>query len=193
MKKWLQLLLISSLAVGLAACSDDVETTEEKAEEIEQEEIEEVEEVEEVEDEKEMVQEIKQDEEPEEEVVVEIEQEEVTELSEEEEGLTKEDVKGIIEDYALGEGDRLEDFSFENGVVYYKVSLGEHNILTPDVLAETMYSRLGDELLEHEGWDTLKVEFVDLGKTVSFDYDEHEKNEYNLKYFPSLEISERLQ
>ena len=187
MKKWLQVLFASSLVLSLAACSDDTESVEEK-EEVEQEAVQE---------EKQEAEDVELAEESEQEDVEEAEQEDKTglpaeDLSEEKGILAEDNLQSIIEEYALGASDQLEDFSYEDGVVYYKVSLGEHDTLTPEMLAELMYSRLGDEILKYEGWDTLTVEFVDLGKTVSFDYDEHEENEYNLKYFPSLEINERL-
>ena len=113
-------------------------------------------------------------------------------LSEEKGELTEERAKEIVEEYALGEGDTAEVVSFEDGVLFYKMSLAPNDLLPLTAQAQTAYSRLGDELFQYTGWKTLKVEFVELNRTVSFDYDEYEENEYGLKYFPSLEIEERL-
>ena len=116
----------------------------------------------------------------------------VMDLSEDKGELTIEDAKEAVEYYALGGNDTLEAMTFEDGHIFYKISIAPHDQLPPVLLAETMYSHLGDELFKYTGWETLTVEFVELNRTVTFNYDEYEENEYGLKYFPSRIIEERL-
>lgn len=57
-------------------------------------------------------------------------------------------------------------------------------------MAVNGYSQLADELLKHEGWQTLTVTYANVG-SVSMNRNEKETNEIG-DYFPTLKIEERM-
>jgi hypothetical protein len=144
-----------------------------------------------------LTEEVEREEEPVEDPIQEEVQEEVEKEMEEpvEEpapaaALTEAEVKELIAYHAIGEADSLSDVSVQNREIKATISLGPTDPFSPSDMAVTRYSQLSDELLTHEGWDTLTVTFSNIG-TVSMHRDEKESNEYG-DYFPSLQIEERL-
>ncbi|GAE32717.1 hypothetical protein [Halalkalibacter hemicellulosilyticus] len=57
-------------------------------------------------------------------------------------------------------------------------------------LAVTNYSRAGDFLLEHDGWDVLTIDFPSVGE-VSMHRAEKESNDVG-DYFQTLSIEDKL-
>lgn len=101
------------------------------------------------------------------------------------------EVKELLEYGALGENDELKSVTVENGEIKAVIEIGEHELIDdPRLLAETVYSAAGDELLQRDGWDVLTIDFVDVG-TVSMNQDQKEANEFG-EYFPSEEIMKQL-
>jgi len=98
----------------------------------------------------------------------------------------------LLEYAALGDDDNLTDLVIENGEIKAIVEIGDNEIIDDkSLLAETVYSRAGDELLQRGGWDILTIEFVDIGN-VSMKRDEKESNEYG-DYFPLEKIIGQLE
>lgn len=107
-----------------------------------------------------------------------------------EDTLSLEELEEIIEYSAIGEGDKLVSVAFENDEIKVVIDMKPQDLLPEKFMASTTYSRLSDELLKHEGWEILTVEFVDVG-TVSMNRSEKESNEYG-DYFPIMKIDEIL-
>lgn len=106
--------------------------------------------------------------------------------------LEEDEVTELLEFAALGENDRITDLRIENGEILAKVEIGDNDMFDDkSILAENVYSRAGDELLEYEDWEVLTIEFLDIGR-VSLDRFESETNEYGMHYFPSEKIIEQL-
>ncbi|GGN66853.1 hypothetical protein GCM10007971_37190 [Oceanobacillus indicireducens] len=59
------------------------------------------------------------------------------------------------------------------------------------LLAESLYSSVGDVMFLYEGWEIFTVEFVGLGK-ISLHRYEKETNEYGMDYFPLEKIIGQL-
>jgi hypothetical protein len=104
--------------------------------------------------------------------------------------ITDEKVKEIIEYYSIGENDKLNNVSVENGEVKATIVLAPSELFSGKDMAVNGYSQLSDELLNHEGWQILTVTYANIG-TISMNRNEKETNEYG-DYFPTLEIEERL-
>lgn len=101
-----------------------------------------------------------------------------------------EDVKQDIEYSGLGANDKLVGVTFKNGEIKGTIELAENNLIEPKDQAVTGYSQLSDSLLKKEGWDTLTIEYVNVG-TISMKRSEKETNEVG-DYFPSIEIEKKL-
>ncbi|CAM4013586.1 hypothetical protein BAMA111019_00135 [Bacillus manliponensis] len=99
-------------------------------------------------------------------------------------------VKEIIEDYSIGENDTLNDVSVENDEIKATIVLASNELVSAKDMAVSRYSQLSDELLNHEGWQTLTVTYTNIG-SISMNRTEKETNELG-DYFPSLEIEKRL-
>ncbi|MBM7598485.1 cobalamin biosynthesis protein CobT [Virgibacillus halotolerans] len=104
--------------------------------------------------------------------------------------MTEDELREIIEYTGIGEGDELVSATIENEEIKAVINLGEFELFTIEDLAVTRYSQLSDELLDHEGWEKLTIEFSDIG-TITMDRSDAESNEYG-EYFPTLEIEDRL-
>lgn len=179
MKKYL-LIIFASLLI-LSACGSDDAVKEEK--EVDTDEVEETEGI--VEND-----ELDVDETETEEVVEEVEIE--VEESQKDETINVDEIKELLETGALGENDKLVDLSFDNGEINAIVEVGDNDLIEDkSILAESIYSFAGDIFLEHEGWEVLTIEFVDVGE-VSMNRSEKEKNEYGGEYFPLEKIMEQL-
>jgi len=100
-------------------------------------------------------------------------------------------IKEILEYSALGEKDKITSLSFENGEIKGVIELAPNKLLSVKDLAVTSYSRASDALLDKEGWEVLTIEYVKVGN-VSMKRSEKETNEYNMDYFPTTKIMERL-
>jgi len=101
------------------------------------------------------------------------------------------EVKGIIENW-LGENDKLISLTIENDEIKAVINLGPNRFnIPPENMAVTSYSSLADDLLLEEGWNTLTIEYVDVG-TVSMNVSEKETNELGAPYFPVAIITEKL-
>ncbi|GAB6552439.1 hypothetical protein bcgnr5378_05570 [Bacillus cereus] len=103
--------------------------------------------------------------------------------------LTVDKVKEIVESY-VGVNDKLNNISVENGEIKATIVLGSNDLFPAKDMAVNRYSQLSDELLNHEGWQTLNVTFANIG-SISMNRNEKESNEIG-DYFPTLEIEERL-
>jgi len=135
--------------------------------------------------------------EPEEEQVEEIEE---VEDNEEEPSQSKEDtsqamsedeLKELIEYTGMGDGDELVSATIEDEEIKAVINLAPSDLFSSKDLAVTRYSQASDELLTHEGWEKLTIEYSDIG-TVSMDRSEVESNEYGGYFFPTMEIENRL-
>ena len=100
-------------------------------------------------------------------------------------------VREIIEYQGLGEGDSLTKLEVDDYEIKAVVKVGKHDLLTEATKAETVYSAISDALLKEEGWDTLTVEFTDVG-TVIMSRKDAKENEFGGKYFPLEEIMKQL-
>ncbi|KXH86926.1 hypothetical protein [Sporosarcina sp. HYO08] len=179
MKKLFILLMAAML---LVACADD--TKEPAVVEDDAAVKEEAPEQEEVKEEEPVADETPVKEEPKEEPVA----EEPT--KEESQGMTVEEATELIEYTGVGKDDKLNGVSVGNGEIKAVIEMAPDNMFSAEDIAVNRYSQLSDELLDHEGWETLTIEFVGVG-TISMNRSEKETNEYG-DYFPTLEIENRL-
>ncbi|MFJ8414417.1 hypothetical protein ACQKNN_17485 [Bacillus paramycoides] len=104
--------------------------------------------------------------------------------------ITVDKVKEIIEYYSIGENDKLNNVSVENGEIKATIVLASNNLFPARDLAVNGYSHLADELLNHDGWQKLSVTYANVG-SISMNRNEKETNEAG-DYFPTLKIEERL-
>ena len=93
----------------------------------------------------------------------------------------------LLEYEALGEGDTLTDIVVENGEIKAVIEMADAD----SIFAEVIYSSAGDALLEHEGWDVLTIDFIDVGE-ISMNRNEKETNEYGMDHFPLEKIIGKL-
>lgn len=100
--------------------------------------------------------------------------------------VSHEEFKKIIDYNMLSDGDELLSSSVDGSELRAVVKL-EDGAFKSSMMAASSYSALSDELLTHEGWDTLIVEFVDIG-SISMNRNERETNEFGLDYFPVAKI-----
>lgn len=105
--------------------------------------------------------------------------------------LTNENIKEVVEFNGTGEGDELISSEIVEKEVRAVINLAPSDLLPADQLAVTRYSQVSDELLNYENWETLKVEYVDIG-TISMQRSETETNEWGMTYFPSEVIDSKL-
>lgn len=111
---------------------------------------------------------------------------------EEKEAIDADQVRELLEHSVLGETDELKDVMIEDEEIKAVIEIGENELIDdPSMLAETVYSRAGEELLPYEGWNVLTIEFVDIG-TVSMEREQKEENEFG-EYFPTEEIMKQLE
>ena len=103
--------------------------------------------------------------------------------------ISRVEFKEMIDYNMLSDGDELLSYSAEENHLKAVVKI-EEGMLGDDLSAATSYSSLSDELLTHEGWDILTVEFVDVG-TISMGRNKKETNEMG-SYFPIIKIEEKL-
>ncbi|MEH7373862.1 hypothetical protein V7168_02480 [Neobacillus drentensis] len=104
--------------------------------------------------------------------------------------ITDEKVKEIIEHYSIGENDKLNNVSVENGEVKATIVLAPNELFSAKDMAVNGYIQLSDELLNHGGWQILTVTYANIG-SISMNRNEKETNDFG-DYFPTLEIEERL-
>jgi hypothetical protein len=104
--------------------------------------------------------------------------------------LTVDKVKEIIEYYSIGKDDKLSNVSVKNGEIKATIALAPNGLFPAKDMAVNGYSQLADELLKHEGWQTLTVTYANVG-SVSMNRNEKETNEIG-DYFPTLKIEERM-
>ena len=104
--------------------------------------------------------------------------------------ITEDQVKEIINDIGVGEGDQLSNVSFVNGEIKATIALAPNEMVPAKDMAVNRYSQLSDELLNHEGWDILTIVYPSIG-TISMNRNEKETNEFG-DYFPTMVIEERL-
>lgn len=100
-------------------------------------------------------------------------------------------VREIIKYQGLGEGDSLTKLEVDDYEIKAVVKVGKHDLLTEALKAEAVYIATSEALLKEEGWDTLTVEFTDVG-TVSMNRKDAKENEFGGKYFPVEEIMKQL-
>lgn len=100
-------------------------------------------------------------------------------------------VREIIEYQGLREGDSLTKLEVDDYEIKAVVKVGKHDLLTEALKAEAVYISTSEALLKEEGWDTLTVEFTDVG-TVSMNRKDAKENEFGGKYFPVEEIMKQL-
>ncbi|MCM3743197.1 hypothetical protein M3193_03495 [Sporosarcina luteola] len=109
---------------------------------------------------------------------------------EESQDMSIEEVTELIEYNGVGIDDKLVSTTIENEEIRAVIKMAPDARFSAEDLAVTRYSQLSDELLDHEGWQTLTIEYVGVG-TISMNRMERESNEYG-DYFPSMEIENRL-
>lgn len=105
--------------------------------------------------------------------------------------LTGDKLKEVIDDYALGEEDKLTTATLENDKIKVTIELAPNELLSNKDLAVTRYSQASDELLNYEGWKVLTITYTDVG-TISMDRSEKETNEYDMDYFPTAKIEQNF-
>lgn len=108
-----------------------------------------------------------------------------------ESALTNENIQEIIEYAGTGEGDELISAAIEGKELKAEIKLAPDDMFSADLLAVTRYSQVSDELLNYEGWETLTVEYSEVG-TISMNRLEAETNEMGMSYFPTEIIESRL-
>lgn len=99
------------------------------------------------------------------------------------------DFKSMIEDN-LRDGDKINHFSNEDDILKVDITLAKDDLLEPYMLAETAYASISEHLLSVDGWNTLTINFENVGE-ISFNRDEAQKNDYG-SYFKNEEIINRL-
>lgn len=99
------------------------------------------------------------------------------------------DFKTIIEDN-LREGDKITQFSNVGDEIKATIKLAENDLLDAQTLAETSYTSISESLLSVSDWETLTINFENIGE-VSFNRSEATENEYG-SYFESKEIINKL-
>ncbi|MDM5236296.1 hypothetical protein QUF83_08680 [Bacillus cereus] len=104
--------------------------------------------------------------------------------------ITVDKVKEIIEYYSIGENDKLNNVSVENGEIKATIVLAPNELFSAKDMAVNGYNKLSDELLNHQGWQILNVTYANIG-SISMNRNEKETNEFG-DYFPTLEIEKRL-
>lgn len=100
-----------------------------------------------------------------------------------------ETLKEIFSDYSAAD-DELVSLRMDGDKIIAAIKLASNQYFGPEDLAPNHYSQLTDELLDHEGWQTLTIEYVGVG-TISMNKTQSEQNEYGV-YFPMLEIEKSL-
>ncbi|MEW4286077.1 hypothetical protein [Priestia koreensis] len=108
----------------------------------------------------------------------------------EESSIGIEDMKQEIQYSGLGADDKLVNLSFKNRELKAIIKLAKDNSVNPKDLAVSRYSQVSDALLKKQGWDTLTIEYTNVG-TISMNRGEKETNEIG-DYFPSLKIEKHL-
>lgn len=99
------------------------------------------------------------------------------------------DFKTIITDN-LREGDEVTHFSNESDVIQATIKLANNDLTEEKLLAESSYSTISEKLLTMEDWNTLTINFENVGE-ISFNRNEAKENEYGA-YFENEEIINRL-
>lgn len=99
-------------------------------------------------------------------------------------------VEELIEN-GLGEDDKIVSASVEDGEIKAVIELTPSELFSIEDLAISRYSSVSDELLTHEGWEQLTIEFQNVG-TISMNRSEKETNELDMDYFPSAVIEKKL-
>lgn len=122
---------------------------------------------------------------------IETEQEDSVGVNTEVDSMTEAEAKEIIEYTGISDGDKLASVSIEGEEIKAVIELGPNDFLSPEDSAVTMYSAVSDGFLDHEGWSTLTVNYIDVG-TISLHRSMKETNEFGMDYFPSVLISESL-
>ena len=97
----------------------------------------------------------------------------------------------IIVDYSLTDGDKLVSADIKNNEIIAVIKLAPNELFSAKDMAITSYSRASDELLNHEGWEVLSVEYNGIG-TISMNRNEKKTNEWEMDYFPTAIIMEKL-
>lgn len=96
----------------------------------------------------------------------------------------------------LGQGETLQDMSIKDREISLKVNLGDNtNGLSKEDLACSRYSSVTDYLLDTGKFDTITVDFINVGKITM---NVSESSSQNIsgkekKYFPLEEITKKLQ
>ncbi|MES1046322.1 hypothetical protein HYI36_00885 [Bacillus sp. Gen3] len=105
--------------------------------------------------------------------------------------INAEKVEEILTDYGMSEDDKIVSVSVEGGEIKAVIELAPSELISIEDSAIVTYSSVSDELLTHKGWEQLTIEFRNVG-TVSMNRSEKETNEFDMDYFPSAVIEEKL-
>lgn len=167
LKKVLFLIVISILSLSLAACSGETES-EAKAE-----------------NEKETEQENKEQEEA--------DSQKTEEKQEQNKGMNVDKATQLLEDHVLEENDEIQKLTMNDGEIKASIIIGDNDTINDKtLLAQIAYSSAGDEFLQHEGWEVLTIDFVDLAE-VSMHRNEQETDENDFVYFPMDKIIDQFE
>ncbi len=105
--------------------------------------------------------------------------------------LKEAELRDLLKETAMGEGDELGDVSVDEGKVDVAIKLGPSDLLSDEDFAVTRYSQASDELLGYSDWDRLTITYTDIG-SITMDRNEKETNEFGQDYFPTAVIMDRL-
>lgn len=101
------------------------------------------------------------------------------------EAISSEDIMEIIKD-DVGKGEKITDAKIEDRTIVVNINIGTEEKIPLKDLAVSRYSSISDDLLEHNFWDVLTVNFENVG-SISMN-----KNESNGTYFETSKIEEKL-
>ena len=107
------------------------------------------------------------------------------------ESIQADELEEFIIENGMGENDKLINATLEFDEIKVTIELAPHDQLENEDLAISSYSQMSDALLDLDGWETLNVEYVDVGKII-MNRSEKEINEYDMDYFPTEVIKDRL-
>lgn len=102
-----------------------------------------------------------------------------------------EQVKAIIEYHALGANDTLVEASLDNENINATIEVSGTDTLPAEMFAEVIFASSGEELLLHEGWEVLTINFIDIG-TVSMNRAQKKDDGFG-PYFPNIDIIKQLE
>lgn len=116
----------------------------------------------------------------------------INDLLDEIDGTSKWELSEVLEYEALEENDTLIDLTIMGKAIYVVIDVGENEIYDDIILlAESTYHRVGNTLLKYKGWNTLVVDFIDIGE-ITLNRDAAETDSDGEERFPFTEVIGQL-